>query len=381
MTEPVSPHSDAPALALPGTGTSAEHIREFAVLDGLRGAAALAVALRHLPFIWPAAYPAGVLRESYLAVDFFFVLSGFVLAHAYSDRFRTGMSLTQFMLVRLVRLYPLYALSFLLALIVALIRVHYGKLGIADLGCNAVFAILFLPTLCGPQFLFPMNGAAWSLFFELVANLIFGWLGPRLNTLLLVIVVATCALTLLFAVPLRWFGFGTPFGPMAAGTGWDSFGAGLARVGYSFFAGVLVYRMWKIRAARTAFPSVAVIAALCVVLAAFPTEAYDSAFDLVATLLVFPVLVFLGACIQEDGRTRQLYSFLGDISYGVYVLQFPVFELTSFIILIVSGQKRAGVSIVFALTNLVLLVGLVVLAGRYFDRPIRRYLTRRLVAG
>ena len=94
---------------------SLEISRTFITLDGLRGVAALAVATRHAPFLWQAGHPTGFLYESYLSVDFFFVLSGFVLAYAYDERFRTGMSARQFMSARLIRLYPLYLFAFLIS--------------------------------------------------------------------------------------------------------------------------------------------------------------------------------------------------------------------------------------------------------------------------
>ena len=83
------------------------HARTFVTLDGLRGFAAIAIAIRHAPFLWKSNYPTTILHESYLAVDFFFVLSGFVLAYAYSDRFSTGMSTRQFMIARLIDDVPL----------------------------------------------------------------------------------------------------------------------------------------------------------------------------------------------------------------------------------------------------------------------------------
>ena len=74
--------------------------RSFVTLDGLRGIAALAVVTRHAPYFRNPFF------ESYLAVDFFFVLSGFVLAHAYGQRLRGNLSILDFVKIRIVRLYP-----------------------------------------------------------------------------------------------------------------------------------------------------------------------------------------------------------------------------------------------------------------------------------
>ena len=109
--------------------------RTFVALDGLRGVAAIMVALRHAPFLWAVpATPTGWMKNSYLAVDLFFVLSGFVLEHAYGRRFREGMSVGTFMLARLQRLYPLYALAFILALPFLFAQLVNGALGPAQAG-------------------------------------------------------------------------------------------------------------------------------------------------------------------------------------------------------------------------------------------------------
>jgi peptidoglycan/LPS O-acetylase OafA/YrhL len=96
----------------------------FVILDALRGVAAAAVVTVHAPLFFhsvatPGSVPdasghapmTGPLFEAYLAVDFFFLLSGFVLAHAYGEKLNDGMTSCQFMRCRLIRLYPLYLLA------------------------------------------------------------------------------------------------------------------------------------------------------------------------------------------------------------------------------------------------------------------------------
>src|SRR5665213_808430 len=197
-----------------------ESTRSFVTLDGLRGIAALAVVTRHAPafFSFISIYvlpldgskvpiPVGPFRESYLAVDFFFALSGFVLAHAYGDRLRGGMSATRFMTIRLIRLYPLYFLALLISLPLFLWGFARGGIAPTYPMSNWLFAVLFLPSLASPNALFPLNYPAWSLFFELLANAAFGLIGRHLENTLLLSIVMFSGLVLLFSVYFGWLGF------------------------------------------------------------------------------------------------------------------------------------------------------------------------------
>lgn len=338
-------------------------------LDGLRGVAALAIAARHAPFLWQQGYPTGLLQRSYLAVDFFFVLSGFVLSYAYSKRFEIGMTLREFMIARLVRIYPLYAFALMLAVVTGLNQIYYGKVDAGSLGLDTLFAVLFAPSLARPD-LFPLNQPAWSLFCELVANTAFGALGKRLSDRALVAIVALTALVLILAVSFGRLGFGVGSGAMDAGFARISIGAGLVRVAFSFFAGVLVFRSWTIVRPRWRIPPLALTAALCAVLAARPPAPLNAAFDLAATLIVFPALVFLGAASKPGAQAGRLFAWLGGISYGVYVLQAPVYNYAHAIALAVGGNLGA-VSLFWAAMSLALVVAVARAADDCIDRPVR----------
>jgi len=145
----------------------------FGTLDGLRGVAAIVVVLFH------AIFGAWVPRFGYLAVDLFFILSGFVLSHAYDKRFVAGMSVAEFLSLRVVRLYPLYLLGLVLGLCVVRINPSIMDAPAAGVLLNFVLNLFDLPGMEIPgtlyRELFPLNVPLWSLFFEFwVANLIFG---------------------------------------------------------------------------------------------------------------------------------------------------------------------------------------------------------------
>lgn len=149
--------------------------RVFHALDAGRGIAALVVVIFHLP----ASVRGSAFGSGELAVDFFFALSGFVLAHVYNDQLATGrINVRQFMVARLVRLYPLYLLS-LLTLLIALVCLRVFSQPIpwsntALLG-KLPFALFMLPlpTLDPDGYLYPFNVAAWSILLEIAVNLLF----------------------------------------------------------------------------------------------------------------------------------------------------------------------------------------------------------------
>jgi peptidoglycan/LPS O-acetylase OafA/YrhL len=324
--------------------------RQFVALDGLRGVAALAVLFCHakdLP-VWK------LLPGAALAVDLFFVLSGFVLAHAYEDRLRSGMSAPEFMLRRYIRLWPLYAVASAIGLAAILLE----PISRLSLVASVFFGAFLLPvphdrlsmrwTATHP-FVMP----AWSLFWELVANLIFALLAPILSSRVLGAVIALGAV-LLVGGQVYYDGFDKGFLIREAP-------AGLCRVIYTFFAGVAVYRLWKARPPK-ALPVWLFPVGLATMLV-FP-------FPLLAPLVGFPALVYLAASSEPSGLTKSLFAQLGLSSYAVYVLHEPILYLA----------RQLGMQGVWAWSGLVVaIVVLSLLLDRLYDAPVRRWLERVLL--
>ena len=364
--------------------------RAFVTLDGLRGIAALAVVTRHAPVLFHsvsieiaqrhgAPMPVGPFFESYLAVDFFFALSGFVLAHAYEERLRQGLSLGRFMATRLLRLYPLYFVALLLGALYGERAWAWALLPASSLTLDIVFAIFFLPSPASPYHLFPLNQPSWSLFNELIANAAFAMTGGRLKTRALLILVGMAGATLACGVALQWPGFrsgGT--GALNIGPDWQSMAGGLARVFYGFFAGVLTYRAWCRWGRAIRVPVALVVLSLAAVLTAHPAPAIQAAFDLTAALMMFPCLIFLGASCTPRGRTAQLLTQGGVASYAVYVLQGPVYLLVITAITKLSGHHHTDLPVVWGVVFVAGLVGLALFCDRAIDGPARRVLSRWL---
>jgi peptidoglycan/LPS O-acetylase OafA/YrhL len=276
-------------------------------LDALRGLAALLVLAFHARGL---TLPREVLGHGYLAVDLFFVISGFVLARACDTGLAAGEG-GAFMRKRLKRLYPMALLGLLLG---AVIWLASGKDPSSTL-LLLVLGLAFVPFTAGRD-VFPLNGPQWSLMWELVANLVYALVAPWLTTRRLVVLVlaggcAHAALTLSLGT-----GSLGPYG--------HDWWAGAPRVIYGFFAGVLLARLaGEGRLKIPAAPIVAILAAVVLVLSPPIPEAGRAVFDLVAALAIFPLLV-ASAARAEVGRLRPVLDALAGMSYALYALHIPI---------------------------------------------------------
>lgn len=358
------------AMKMPSRAAgSAAGAQRFLLLDGLRGLAAFAVILDHTP----PNMLGNLVPGRYLAVDFFFVLSGFVLAHAYGSRLESGWSAFSFLRARIIRLYPLYFAGLAIGVSLALVGVLRGwdATPIGEVGVFVLLGLLFLPA--PPMFdfgggnLYPFNGPSWSLFFELVANFTYGLIARVLGWRLLSAILLVGAVALAFTVTRH---------PDVGGPGWlwSHFDAGLSRVIFDFFAGVALFRL----RGTFRFPRLpAVIPALVflVVIAAPVAAAWRAPYDAAIAILVMPLLVGFASEAKVTGAIGKACSGLGALSYGVYVLHVPLLAM-----LLVAGQTAhidlSGMTIV----GLIVVIAGVVAAvlNRFYDAPMRRWLSEKL---
>ena len=341
----------------------------YATLDGLRGLAAAAVFTRHVPSRSWAFWLPG----SYLAVDLFFMISGFVLAHAYGERLGRELSVRRFMLARFIRLWPLYILGTAAGLAVRLVASRAG-LPIATGGFlpSGVIGLFMLPTpgtLSGSTSPFPFNGPAWSLFWELVIGLVFAVLGPRMRPGQLAVVIAI-GIALLLATAAA-------FGSLDSGSSWSDFLGGGGRVVFAFFAGVAIYRLQRAVPLRAAPPAWVWALVLLAVFAGHIRPGWRPVYDVLMVVAVFPIIVFMGSCREPKGWLRQASLVLGRISYPLYVTQSPLMASASLATLLIFGIQFSSFS--HAGTFGLLAVGMVgaLLLGRFYDEPVRAWLTKR----
>jgi peptidoglycan/LPS O-acetylase OafA/YrhL len=267
----------------------------FHSLDGIRAIAALMVVLLHTAPLFGIARP----QEGYLAVDLFFVLSGVVICHTYEQRLLNGMTARRFAWVRAVRLYPLYIAGTVLgAAGILAFGGERGSPGLAVLAPLALVVMPYLGTAAGAYF--PLNIPAWSLILEFVVNLFYAGIVRRLDRRRLVTLMALSFLGLVICVRL--------IRPHSAELGWKSMNwhgvdlgmiGGVFRVGYSFFAGVLIYRHFLVRRVEGVADRVRawvpwlIVVLVAIILAATPSRGLRPYYDLLIVTTVFPAMVYL----------------------------------------------------------------------------------------
>lgn len=347
----------------------------FILLDGIRGVAALFIVHRHAEDLFGKST-----ASSYLAVDLFFALSGFVLAHAYSRKLAEG-AITPgfFMKSRFARLYPLYGLAlalmatyficlYVLGLPTPIDDLH-RPIDPGELAFALVTGLLFLPA----PFTLTLNGAlflvspAWSLFNELVVNAFYARFGVRATMKHTAAVLIVSALVLMVAA--------AEFGRLHAGFRWHEMYAGMGRVFFSFFAGVLIYRFRNRVPQLKPFQAAFCLLLVCFILAVPMSRELRPFFDLAVVLVVWPLLLFVASKTVPGRGVGMVSVFLGTASYAVYVLHIPLLAWTELLIPAVHRENLAlPAGIVFLIGTTCLSWWLTV----YYDQPVQKWLKSRL---
>jgi len=340
-----------------------EDKRVFGGLDGLRGVAAAFVAMRHISFF----HNLGV-HGGYLAVDLFFVLSGFVIAHAYERRLAEGLSAKRFLALRYLRLWPVYVLGAALGLAAAWAQALPGRDNLTNgqLLHTAPFALLMLPGPHIKPMLYPVDSVAWSLALELLVNLLYAFLWrPLRDPRVLAGALAASALWLIGAV--IWFG------KLDIGFLWSDAAGGLPRVAFSFTAGLGLHRLYRARGWRSPLPAWAPLLALPAV---FYLHLDEVVWPLACVLILFPTLVAAAAASEPRGRTARAFAWLGAVSYPLYILHKPAGELATLWVRHISPHDVRTVWI--GLVFMTMALPACALVERFYDRPVRRLLTAGL---
>ena len=331
------------------TATSAGYLASkprYEILDGLRGVAALIVVAFHLFETYSGGQAFQILNHGYLAVDFFFVLSGFVIGYAYDDRWNR-MSLKDFFKRRLIRLHPMVVMGSVIGALFFYFQAAAFPM-IADVAWWKVLLICLLTCTILPAppawdirgwgETSPLNGPAWSLLYEYIANILYALVIRRFSKLLLGFFVAAAAvLTLDLTLNLNLFGLLSADRSVA----WTVIGG------------------WSVT----------------------PEQIFNGVYQALVILLVFPLIVSMGAGSRvTDAKSIAVCKFLGEISYPLYITHYPLVYMQ---MAWAAGNPDAPLSthIFVSVSVFIMSVGLAWACLKLYDLPVREWLTRSRLKG
>jgi len=345
--------------------------QHFEILDGLRGILALIIVIFHFMEIAIADYHDNVIAHGYLAVDFFFCLSGFVIAYAYDNRAK-DLSFWQFVKLRLIRLQPLVIIGSILGLITFLVDPFSSLYSIYGFGKTAVIFLCSVFLIPYPAMeerytnLFSLNAPAWSLFWEYVANIFYILLLYKLSKNILRILVIVGAICIIYIAKEH--------SNVSGGWGGQNFWDGGARVLFSFVAGMLVYRSNWIIKNNLGFIGLCVLSVPAFFV---PFHAsYNWIIEPILVLFYFPFIVSLGAGAVLSKRFEKITLFSGKISYPLYMVHYPfVWIFLTYVIVTKPSFNELAVVIPVSVLGIVLFSYLIMV---FIDEPIRKYLKGKL---
>ena len=381
-------------MSRPSSAAYADSKPHYEILDGLRGVAALLVVFYHI--FEGLSFAAGgtvitTINHGYLAVDFFFILSGFVIGYAYDDRWGRSLTLGNFFKRRLIRLHPMIVMGAVLGVVFYVLQgsVMWDGTRVATsmVMLALLCALFFIPAAPGSCYdirgnaeMFPLNGPSWSLFFEYIGNLLYALFIHRLGN------KALAALVVLTGAGLAWFMLFDVVGYGMIGVGWTldglNFFGGLLRMLFPFSLGMLLARKFQPVKVRGAFW---ICSAVLLVLFCVPyiegqaVVSLNGLYESVCIFLIFPALVWLGASGKTtDRRSTLVCKFSGDISFPLYAVHYPVMYLF-YSWLIENKYYTFGEIWPMAIVVYVGSVLLAYAALKWYDEPVRKRLTKRFL--
>lgn len=366
--------------------TPTDKKRHYLFLDGLRGVAALMVLGFHLfeAVAFAAGEPEQNMFHGFLAVDFFLILSGFVMGYAYDNEW-DKMSVGQFFRKRLIRLHPMVVMGVAVGLAVFLFQGGLKWDGSANswvnIALSTILALLLLPSparldVRGNTEIFPLNGPHWSLFFEYIGNIVYALAIRKFTTKTLKIWVAVTGVSFLCV------GIFGPYGSL--GYGWSSqpvsLLGGFLRMSFDYGLGMLLirnFRKKKVKSSERKHTFI-IYAALLVMLLCVPSLGkLNVYFEFLCVAICFPTIIWFSAKgVAQSGFEHKSLKFIGDLSYPLYAIHYPFIYL--YIGWINEGCHPFGpygwctpaaIALITIATAAVLM--------RFYDIPIRKRLTKK----
>jgi peptidoglycan/LPS O-acetylase OafA/YrhL len=360
----------------------------YNILDGLRGVAAVMVVIFHIFETFSGGnHLVQIMNHGYLAVDFFFVLSGFVIGYAYDDRWGK-MTLTGFFKRRLIRLHPMI----IAGMIIGAIGFYFSASPIVSPGISQVpvwklllvmaigFTLIPVPLsmdIRGWGEMHPLDGPAWSLFFEYVGNILYALFIRKFSKTVLAIFV------FIFGCALIHYAVTSPTGDVIGGWSLDpkQLRIGFTRLLYPFFAGLLLSRVVKPGQIKRAFLwcSLLVIIFLSIPRIGGSTHLWmNGLYDSLVIIFIFPLIVYMGASGEVKGKySSAVCKFFGDISYPLYITHYPIIYI--YTAWVVDNKVSMLGALPVSILAFVSAITLAYACMKLYDTPVRRWLSKRFI--
>lgn len=360
--------------------------KHYEILDGLRGVAAILVVAFHIF----ESFNGGnrfvqIINHGYLAVDFFFLLSGFVVAYAYDDRWGK-MTQWEFYKRRLIRLQPMVIMGMIIGAIFYYFQAsdilfpQIAGMEVWKVIVTMVIGFTLLPIppsleIRGWGEMHPLNGPAWSLFFEYIANILYALIFRKFSNKVLSVFV------LIFAGLLINY---TVFGPKGDVIGgWslnlEQMNVGFTRLLYPFFAGVLLCRLGKLIHIKGAFWVCSILITIVLALPRFGDENslwMNGLYESFSIIFIFPLIVAIGAGGQiKSAFSAKICKLLGDISYPIYITHYPlIYWYTAWV---VDNKVSIQDGYVLGIGVLIATIVIAYLCLKLYDEPVRNWLQNK----
>jgi peptidoglycan/LPS O-acetylase OafA/YrhL len=368
--------------------TYLESKNHYPILDGLRGVASVLVIMFHVLETFTGGNKfAQIINHGYLAVDFFFLLSGFVIAYAYDDRWGK-MTAWDFYKRRLVRLQPMVVMGSIIGAALFYFQISPAFPNIAGTPFWEVLVIMLIGATLIPvpismdirgwQEMHPLNGPAWSLFFEYIANILYAVVVRRFSKIVLSVFVTLAACML-----IQYLVTGKN-GDLIGGWSLNSeqLYIGFTRVLFPFFGGVLLCRIGKLIHIKNAFWWSSLLIIIMLSIPRIGDEHHvwmNGIYESLCLIVVFPLIVSIGAGGElHSARSEKICTFLGEISYPLYITHYPLIYL--FTAWVVNNKVPLGINGLL-MGLLVVITSLVIayLSLRFYDKPVREWLRKKVL--
>ena len=366
----------------------------YEILDGLRGVAAVLVVLFHLLETYSNGQSTQIINHGYLAVDFFFVLSGFVIGYAYDDRW-DKMTTWGFFKRRLVRLQPMVIMGTVVGACFYLFGQGDGFPLIGNVpGWKVLLAFVMgcfmIPCGAGMDIrgwgeMNSFNGPNWSLTWEYVGNILYALIFRRLPKICLAILAAAAAFCTL-DLCLDWNVFGLLTEGHAGHRytvigGWsltsEQVYVGLTRLFYPFIIGLLISRVGKFIKVKNGFWWCSLILA---VLFSIPCvggadNILNGVYNATCILVLMPLVVMMGAGSHIKGeKSAKVCNFLGEISYPLYITHYPLMYMQMNWAWS-HPDAPAYAHVMVCIGCFLLSIGIAYACLKLYDIPVRKWLT------